>query len=105
MLQRYCDPATPFYPLPQFNGKFIRSTDFYNSVMISLFSSSRFSEYALIRASRILRPRKSPGWGREDGLPSMDLAAIRRLDEVSTSKIEEMTRQLSQPTHAARPHL
>ena len=30
ILQRFCDPKTPFYPLPQFNGEFKRSTDFYN---------------------------------------------------------------------------
>src|SRR3990167_4985391 len=30
ILQRYCDPNTPFYPLPQFNSGFKRAADFYN---------------------------------------------------------------------------
>ena len=101
ILQRFCDPKTPFYPLPQFNGEFKRSTDFYNYITASdssLFGSSLSSDFALIRVGwsslGLCVPRCE--WGAR-----VALAAIRQLDEVSTNEIKKITRQLSRPQHNA----
>lgn len=100
ILQRYCDPNTPFYPLPQFNGKFKRSTDFYNYVTdpdSSLFGSSLASDFGLMRGSW------PPHGGAAVRDVRADLAAVRQLDEVSTNEIEKIIRQLSQPRHRVEP--
>ncbi len=98
MLQRYCDSNTPFNPLPQFDGEFKRSTNFYNSVtgaISSLFGSAFSSGFALIRGRLA-----AWSWGRCANAGA-DMAAVCQLDKVSTNEIEQITRQLSQPLHSA----
>ena len=108
-MQRYCDPDTPFYPLERdetFHGAFKRSSDFYNwitSSVASLFGSTLSSDVALIRRAGVLAGSRGgrlgfASWARDD------LAAIRRLDEVSTNEMEKITQQLSHPQHAAGLH-
>lgn len=106
VLQRYCDPNTPFYPLPQFNSGFKRAADFYNyltDVTSSIFGSSLSSDFALIRPADVPGddgtggPRRTPwAW-----LVLDDLAAVRQLDEVSTNETKNIIGQLSQPRHRA----
>lgn len=109
ILQRYFDPNTPFSPIPQFDKcKFTRSTTFSNesfgilycaSHPSSLFVSSLSIDFALSRRTEgYLRAIKMKiGSGRY----SRELEAIRQLKEVSTSEIEKMIGQLSQPRHTA----
>ncbi|VEH85684.1 SidC homolog (plasmid) [Legionella adelaidensis] len=104
ILQRYCDSNTPFYPLPQFNREFKRSTNFYGCVtkssVSSIFGSKLSSDFALGRGWG-----RGVGMGRALGVWRSDLAAIRQLDEVSTNEIEKITSLLSQPRHVAGPRL
>ncbi|WP_165476674.1 hypothetical protein [Legionella adelaidensis] len=107
ILQRYCDPNTPFYP-PQFDGEFKRSTNFYNYVtglVSSLFGSNLSSDFGVARSKTA---GGATGWDsnlRYVASPLDDLAAIRQLDEVSTNEIEKITSLLSQPRHVAGPRL
>jgi hypothetical protein len=98
-LQRYCDPNTPFSPLPQFNGAFKRDVNTFNwdtSELSSLFT--------LALSSDPLAPRGVTAWGA--AAADVNVAALRKLDEVSTNEIEKITRLLSERQHTAgtRPH-
>lgn len=95
MLQRYCDPDIPFYPLPSFTSGFRRTVEFFNYVRNtteSLFSSTLSFDFSLYRGraegDEALGTRSS--WG-----PTIDLAAVRQLDEVSTNEIEKIKQQLT----------
>ena len=104
-MQRYCDPNIPFYPLPQFNGIFYRSTNFYNFVTErpeSLFDSTLSSDFAIWRVHAQVA-RGNAHINPDGPLGYADLMAVRQLDEVSTQKIEEITEQLSQPRQSALP--
>ena len=116
ILQRYCDPNMPFYPLEKdktFHGEFKRSTDFYNyvtNVVSSLFGSALSSDFGLMRGAGGPRCRAACGALAPAARPlagpsraAVDLAAFRQLDEVSTNEIEKIIRQLSQPRHSAEP--
>ena len=94
VLQRYCDPDMPFYPLPKFNNAFKRSMDFYNwvtSAESSLFGSTLSSDFALWRCG-VHRAQTIAGVG---ALPRADSAAVSQLDEVSTNEMEKIIQQLS----------
>lgn len=112
VLQRYCDPNTPFYPLKHktFHGEFKRSSDFdLTNYTSSIFVSSLSDDYALIRGPYNRLPWGSGGAGRVvaialGGAAGLDLAAIRRLDEVSTNETKNIIGQLPQPRHGAAPN-
>ena len=95
MLQRYCDPYTPFCHLQSatFTGPFKRTVQFHNvdhGPMESLLFASWSSDFALSRSNRV-----GHGWWAFDcspGLVGIDLLAIRRLDAVSTHMMEVITR-------------
>ena len=97
LLQRYCDPDTPFYPLqPEtFNGHFKRTMMFFNylsNAEESLFTSSLSSDFSLVRGMA------TGGGGAETNAPAeTDLAALRWIDEVSTNKIEKIKQDLMDP--------
>lgn len=102
ILQRYCDPKTPFFPLPSFNGEFKRSTDFYNhgtGVASSLFGSWPSSDFAVVRGDAsdccLARPRCISDLVRRE----TDAIAVRRLDEVGSNEIKNIIQQLSQQRH------
>ena len=110
LLQRYCEPDTPFYPLPEFTGVFKRTTQFYNLLSRSqqaLLSSSLSTDFSLFRgragcceAAREGPPRRGWEGSRVVGRPSLgiDLPAVRRIDEVSTNEIETKIKQQLTPT-------
>ncbi len=99
LLQRYCDPDTPFAPMPSFTGVFKRTTQFFNYLLQpaglqSLLSSSLSTDFSLGRsgvgagrAGGEARARARWGW-------LADLAAVRQVDEVSTSEIKTKIKQL-----------
>ena len=103
VLQRYCDPKRQFSKRSEFKRAFKRSIYFFNwntSSDSSLFGSTLSSDFALMRA----RARKCGGRDKAVALAdtALDLAAIRRLDEVSTNKMEKMTEQFLLPRRGAR---
>lgn len=98
ILQRYCDPDMPFYPLSSFTGAFRRATSFINYLLDcadrtdSLLSSSLSSDFGLHRTG------SRTAYGCKSGLSCEDdLAAIRRIGEVSTNEIEKIKQQLVMP--------
>ncbi len=100
ILQRYCDPDIPFYPLPSFTGNFKRTTQFYNYLhngLESLLSSSLASDFSLFRGDmRAGVPARGVKWAVGRGTVA-DLAAVRQIDEVSTNEIEKIKRLLTAP--------
>lgn len=96
ILQRYCDPDIPFHPLPSFAGNFKRTTQFYNYLrggLESLLSSSLSSDFSLTRMGNGLWA----AWGLghlPEPATTYDLAAVRLVDEVSTSEIETKIKRL-----------
>ena len=110
LLQRYCSPDTPFYPLPEFTGVFKRATQFYNIHnhvgWASLLSSSLSTDFSLYRGSS---PRTRGGrrfLGEFLGVtPAFDLAGVRRVDEVSTNEIETKIKQQLTPTAQSQTQL
>lgn len=95
ILQRYCDPDTPFDPTPPFTGAFKRTTQFLNhrrGAIMSLLSSSLSSDLAVARAWLPSGCRGGDcgiGWrGRAD------VAGARQVDKVSTSEIETKIKPL-----------
>jgi len=110
ILQRYCDPNSPFYPLPQSNSKFQRSTNFYNCAtdrIASLFGSTLSVDFALARGELVRFARgvnDDMEWTRLCGpLASIDSEAISKLDQISTIEIEKISWQLSQPRYTNDP--
>ena len=98
ILQRYCDPAIPFYPLPTFTGAFKRTTQFLNYLLRpaglqSLLASSLSADFSLFRGAE---PGRAAGVQRLAArwAPRGDLAAVRQVDEVSTNEIEIKIKQL-----------
>ena len=96
ILQRYCDPGTPFSPMPSFTGVFKRTTQFFSDLhgsKESLLSSSLSTDFSLFRgglvsgAVRFARVCVS-------SLPGHELAVVRQVDAVSTSEIETKIKQL-----------
>ncbi len=108
ILQRYCDPHTPFDPAPSFTGVFKRTTQFFSSASDRrepLLSSSLSTNFSLFRGTLGVAGmgRLEPAlpvlfaWlgGRDlDAWRAVDLAAVRQVDEVSTSEIETKIKQL-----------
>ena len=113
VLQRYCDLHTPFYPRPQFNGEFKRSTDFYHWITSSrtaLFGSTLSSDFALLRAHRdtvegLPCGRTPYRCGVGYGEPEDDLRAICDLVSDSKSEMGKIIQQLSLPRLSTMPQL
>lgn len=91
VIQHYCDPNVPFYPLPKFEMmQFIRTLKFYNysnNSEMTWGGASRSSDSVLGENFGILRGGRADGAGRV-GLRSagcVDLAAILALCQVRTS--------------------
>ena len=101
ILQRYCDPDIPFYPLPSFTGNFKRTAQFYNylhSGLESLLSSSLAADFSLFRGGGpdgASRGRWGTWVAPRGAVP--DLAAVRQINEVSTNEIEKIKRLLTAP--------
>ena len=111
LLQRYCSPDTPFYPLPEFTGVFKRATRFYNrnyEAWESLLYSSLSTDFSLFRATWPWAQPEGERLYRSDTqswAAPLDLAAIRRVDEVSTNEIEIKIKQQLTPTAQSQTQL
>lgn len=93
ILQRYCDPDTPFAPTPSFTDVFKRTTQFFNYLhghMEALLSSSLSTDFSLVRGGM----EGAAVRGAERAWRCADLAAVRQVDEVSTSEIETKIKRL-----------
>lgn len=107
ILQRYCDPGTPFAPIPSFTGVFKRTTQFFNHFQNraeSLLSSSLSTDFSLWRAGGRVAVCAGGGIVVELAACRADLAAIRQVDEVSTNEIEtKIKQQLTRPAQSQTP--
>lgn len=100
ILQRYCDPDTPFAPTPSFTGVFKRTTQIFNDKQRrseSLLSSSLSTDFSLYRdeAERVAIMAQSCGPSHPRYTTcERDSAAVRLVDEVSSYQIGTKIRPL-----------
>ena len=102
LLQRYCDPDTPFYPLPKFTDGFKRTIVFENyqtkqGMTLPLLSTLRSTiEISLFRKDAGVMwasHAQQASFGQRAPRYGYDLEALRQVDEVSTNEIETKIKQ------------